>query len=546
MTTNLVTKTEAVYDWVPFYEELATKLVEYRSKQPELIAFLKELRDDDLPVVPLNDMDKDKSRFLLEEICPFTFFASFNRQITPENRKTILAKVKNKFHIEAPVPSGFSGIPVVNNQNSWFFPYKYKRKADDIDRLWDLLAAAVGQDPLNSSDFQQAFKRCAVSTGLRFKLTMALFWIRPNQFLNLDKVNRNFLNESIKKRGFNFDFYKECLERVKKDAGNKPLYQLSHEAYEKRDPRTGSLKYRKGPDTTGDGTRSAYTVEDARSDGLFLSNNQIELARKSLEDKKNIVLQGPPGVGKTFFADKLAYIFLGEKNDKYVQTIQFHPSYTYEDFVRGYRPSIDGTSRFVLKDGPFLELCKKAIDDEDHSYILIIDEINRANLSQVFGELFLLLEKDKRGRSVTPMYAEDGEQFTIPENLYIIGTMNTADRSLALVDFALRRRFAFITLEPCFDELFADWLIQNEMNSDLVSLICSKLNELNGMISEDRQLGQSYCVGHSFFCPNEDDLSHFDTEWYQRVVESEILPLLKEYWHEREDDLNKAMSLLLV
>jgi 5-methylcytosine-specific restriction protein B len=222
--------------------------------------------------------------------------------------------------------------------------------------------------------------------------------------------------------------------------------------------------------------------------------------------------------------------------------VQFHPSFSYEDMVRGYRPT-GASGKFDLVDGPFLQLRQKAENDPDKDFVLIVDEINRGNVSQVFGELIMLLEADKRGKEncVVPLYRRsDDETLHVPPNLYVIGTMNIADRSLALVDYALRRRFAFVTLTPRYDHpMYREWLEERGMNPNLSQLIIGRMTALNQQISEDSQLGEAFLVGHSFFCPTGKDFSALDEQWYREIVETEIKPLLVEYW---QDDPAKAKS----
>jgi 5-methylcytosine-specific restriction protein B len=300
--------------------------------------------------------------------------------------------------------------------------------------------------------------------------------------------------------------------------------------------------------TVPDGGMTPYSVADMLADGVFLSQAEIEQALDRWKKKKNLIMQGAPGVGKTFVARKLAYALLSERDPSRVVTVQFHPSFAYEDFVRGYRPT-EQAAKFELIDGPLLEICKRASDDPDRDYVLLIDEINRANLAQVFGELLMLLEADKRGveHAVTPIYRRnENDKFHVPENLFFIGTMNIADRSLALVDYALRRRFAFLTLEPRYsDPAFRKWLQERGMNDTLAAKIVNRVTALNAKISEDSLLGPAYQVGHSFFCPLGTDFSHLDDQWYREVVETEIKPLLLEYWYDAPQKAEAATADLL-
>ena len=225
------------------------------------------------------------------------------------------------------------------------------------------------------------------------------------------------------------------------------------------------------------------------------------------------------GVGKTYAAKRLAYSIMGEKDTSRVKMVQFHQSYSYEDFIMGFRPTQTG---FELKTGVFYEFCRKAADD-DRPYFFIIDEINRGNLSKIFGELFMLIENDKRGVELQLLYAD--EQFSIPSNVHIIGMMNTADRSLAMLDYALRRRFAFFDILPAFDSTGFRAYRKNVNNPKFDKLI-SAVQQLNEVIASDESLGEGFCVGHSYFCTNVT----INDEWLKSVVEFELIPLLKEYW----------------
>lgn len=266
---------------------------------------------------------------------------------------------------------------------------------------------------------------------------------------------------------------------------------------------------------------SSYTKEDFLND-VFMSEEEYERLRSVLVFKKNVILQGAPGVGKTYTAKRLAYSIMGEKNVERVMMVQFHQSYSYEDFIMGFRPSDNG---FELRKGAFYNFCKKAELDACNDYFFIIDEINRGNLSKIFGELFMLLENYKRGASLQLVYSD--EKFSIPDNLYIIGMMNTADRSLAMLDYALRRRFAFFELQPGFETDGFKTYQSNINNRKLDNLIACVKN-LNYTIVADESLGEGFCIGHSYFCNLTPE--SVNDQVISNIVEYELIPLLKEYW----------------
>ena len=263
---------------------------------------------------------------------------------------------------------------------------------------------------------------------------------------------------------------------------------------------------------------------------VFIDEEKYNSIVSMLDKKKNIILEGAPGVGKTFMAKRLAYSIIGSKDTSKVELIQFHQSYSYEDFIEGYRPTENG---FELQRGIFYKLCKKAYNDKSNNYYLIIDEINRGNLSKIFGELLMLIEYDKREDSLKLAYSE--EDFSVPENLYIIGLMNTADRSLALIDYALRRRFSFIRIEPAFESSKFIKNFNDKFDNDYTNII-DIIKKINDAIENDKSLGSGFKIGHSYFCPNLKDRKGNKKD-LEDIIRYEIIPLLEEYWYDDEDTL---------
>ncbi len=702
-------------DWVEFYQRFADRLLDFKTDRKKLISIIKESYNEINMKYPFLEKGAESI-----DLCPFTVFGTFNKGISAENRISLLEKYKEKFNIDAPVPTGFDSIPVLNNLSAWFFAYQEKRNDDDIDNLWEFFEAAIrfadeGVEN-NKERFIKTYDQVMKQRQVKWNITFGLYWIRPYDYISLDSRNRNYLLKAATeyskllddyaslKKPPNGSRYLELVERFKtafksdevphkdfpelsyqafktpfydalKESAENPveldtdnvnywiyspgrnseywdefyaknimaigfgdignlenfgsktaivealksdydkdktyknsalaLWQFSNEmkpgdvvyvkegmynligrgivkgTYHYDESRTDYKHVRamqwthKGewahpgqaaiktltkispyldyinvletiirvndPDDTGDGsgvepTREyeTYTEEEVLNE-VFFSEAKYEMIVSILKNKQNLILQGPPGVGKTFAAKRIAYSMLGEMDKSRVKMIQFHQNYSYEDFIMGYRPTKEG---FELKPGPFYEFCKTAEEDDENDYFFIIDEINRGNLSKIFGELLMLIEKDKRGESLKLMYKD--ELFKVPENLYVIGLMNTADRSLAIIDYALRRRFAFVDLEPEFESPNFNLIVKESNNSRFRALI-SQIKQLNETIEADENLGAGFKIGHSYFCVFES----VTDERLEAIIRYEILPLLHEYWFDDKDKVATWKAKLL-
>lgn len=314
------------------------------------------------------------------------------------------------------------------------------------------------------------------------------------------------------------------MEYLKNQQGS--FFKLTKEEYE-------ALMYQideANPEEIKRKDMSSYNDNKFLSE-VYISKAMLNQIKHLLLRKKNVILQGAPGVGKTFCAKRLAYTILGEENDDRISFIQFHQNYSYEDFIMGYKPE---GSDFVLKEGVFYRFCRKALANPKDKYFFIIDEINRGNLSKIFGELLMLIEKDYRDTYASMPYKE--ERFVVPHNLYIIGMMNTADRSLAMIDYALRRRFSFVEMEPGFEsEGFKNY--QKGLKSELFNKIVGLIKELNVDISDDNSLGNGFKIGHSYLCGIKQ--KECTKELLEEIVKYDILPMLQEYWFDNQDKVDR-------
>jgi len=278
-----------------------------------------------------------------------------------------------------------------------------------------------------------------------------------------------------------------------------------------------------------------YTKENFLSE-VFMDSEKYDTLKYILKNKKNIILQGAPGVGKTYAAERLAYSIMGEKDSSRIELIQFHQNYSYEDFIMGFKPEQDGDG-FKLTSGIFYNFCKKAEVNPENDYFFIIDEINRGNMSKIFGELLMAIEKEYRGKNITLAYS--GIKFMVPSNVYIIGMMNTADRSLAMIDYALRRRFSFFEIEPGFEtEGFKKY--QAIINNKKFDKLVQKIIELNYVIKKDESLGTGFCIGHSYLC-NQTECTD---KWMEAVIDYDIIPMIREYWFDNEEKQKKWEDIL--
>lgn len=569
------------FAWTDFYEAVAEKLLSYKENRTPLIEGIHEIASRVPGLTYLQDKFPDGTSGPLQDICPFTAMGTFNRSMTDANRKSIAGELAKFLGVTVPVPPSFEGIPVLNNQRSWFFSYADKRGAGDIDALWHVFAAASKLEESDQSEdrdaFIQAYDAATQVWGVAWNLSTGLYWAHPWDFLTLDSQSRHYINKRLglsieitaPQGPCNGQAYLKLLDNLRSrfSEDDYPVHSfpdLSLASWMYKDPVDESVSTGDGGSTTTEeqqaegGVHEAfqvaapivpYSVEDILKEGCFLDRAEIDLLLDRLRTKKNLILQGPPGTGKTWLAKRLAFALMGQKDDSKVRAVQFHPNLSYEDFVRGWRPT--GEGKLSLADGVFMEAIKAARKEPSSKFLVVIEEINRGNPAQIFGELLTLLEAGKRtpSEALELCYPDaDGVRrpVHIPENLYVIGTMNIADRSLALVDLALRRRFAFVGLEPRLGSVWRQWVVKScGIDEALVTEIEQRIADLNERIVSDARLGKQFRIGHSYVTPVHRVEAGDTKKWFRQVVETEIGPLLEEYWFDAPDEAHKATAQLI-
>ena len=565
------------FHWTEFYEAVAEKLLDYRYDRRPLVEGIREIAARRPLLSYLQERFSDGRVGPLTDICPFTAMGTFNRSVTGANRREIAAEMAELLGVEVPVPNSVDGIPFLNNQKSWFYGYAKDRGDGDIDALWHVFAAAsrfVDSDqPERRAELAVAYDEAIKVRGVAWNLSVGLFWAHPWDFVTLDVPSRSYLSDRLRlmlpgagRQGpLDGESYLKLLDdlKIRFEEESYPVHsnpELSYEAYRARGsdnpPRTGN----EDGELTDDNPSipevvpplppiEPYSIDDVLADGCFLERGEIERLIERLRTRKNLILQGPPGTGKTWIARRLAFALMGERDEGRVRTVQFHPNLSYEDFVRGWRPA--GNGRLELADGVFMEAIQKASENPAAKLVVVIEEINRGNPAQIFGEMLTLLEAGKRtpGEAIELCYPDaDGKRrpVHVPENLHVIGTMNIADRSLALVDLAFRRRFAFVTLEPKLGEAWRDWVVrEGGVDPERAEDIEHRITELNERIAGDPGLGKQFRIGHSYVTPTHRLEDGATRNWFRQVAETEIGPLLEEYWFDSPERANEAVERLV-
>ncbi len=539
------------FPWTSFYEAVARKLLEQRERREELAVGLYGAVAQAHANNYLQTKSADGTAEPIRDIDPFTFLAAFNRGTTPENAGKVANEIATLLgvDIEVSIPPAES-VPTAYAQ-AWFFNYNNRTSYGEIDILWDFFLCAdrlaSADTPENRSAFTEKFDAAMKTEYTGFSLTYGLFWSHPRVFPPLRRNAKRYIESA-----FNVELpsrltgarYLEIRDELHEGFANGavPAHSMPEFALMCCQPPSSLPDSMPEPDVP-----ASYVLQDVMQEGCFLDYAELEQLLEILRDKKNLILQGAPGTGKTWLAKRLAYALIGQKDRDQIRSVQFHPNLSYEDFVRGWRPA--GNGQLVIAEGLFMEAIREAQDHPDETRVVVVEEINRGNPALIFGELLTLLEADKRSpdEGLELAYPDpDGQRrrVYVPPNLYVIGTMNIADRSLALVDFALRRRFAFAALEPRFNDAWFAW-VTTRCGIDAASAreIQDRMTALNDRIAQDPELGRNFLIGHSYVTPSQPVPDA--RVWFRQVAATEIRPLLQEYWFATPDKVDEAMEPLL-
>lgn len=535
--------------WAPFLVDLSNQLLAYKKNRTALVEKIKIIAEKQNLSYLLNKE--------LNDICPFTVIGMINRQMTIPNRQAIAADLAQALSLESELPIDFDGIPLLNNMKSWFFSFEQFQQPNDIQNLWDFFELAIlfadGEDTAQSKlQFIDSYDSLLKQKGIGWNITMALFWIRPWDYLSLDGSSRKYIEEELKikipyggfKKTIDGKNYLELIAELKQlfehdNSIVKSFPELSIKAY---DPNLLDEDEIATESIIVEYTK--ISLKDIIANQCFIGEERLDRIVRRIESKKNVIFQGATGTGKTWIAQQLAEYIAGNNKENFIH-VQFHPTTSYEDFIRGWRPNSEG--KLQLVDGPFLELINRARHNPSQKFVILIEEINRGNPSQIFGEMLTLIENSKRAHqhSLELIYKKDkNEKIYVPDNVYVLGTMNIADRSLAKLDLAFRRRFAFEELEPTFNDVWMKVVSEKIEDTGLeeIQKLRIKIEHLNRVIEDDPRLGKPFCLGHSFFTPIQSSTGI--QEWLNDVVDSQIKPLLLDYWPDNVSHVDAQCNTL--
>lgn len=537
------------FSWHQFFGELREKLVDWRDNQEDLLKILCDCQKNHG-----YKTCRESGPLGIRSVDPFTVFGQFL-----PFKNDFAAELARRLDLTPPRDI-FGDVPPANRGKLFWEVQKntdVRYYSENIRLLWDVYDATLNFIVENRTTnmrkkFFDAFDKCVARKQMARTLPIGLFWMFPDEFVPLDGKTHTYIDDNTSQKWIDHkritrkgagERYLEYCEVLKDELEQCDIKEHSFSVLVACARRQISL-----PKLDHNKEKKVYNLTSLVDDGCFLSESDLEDVIETWRQKRNLILQGPPGTGKTWLAKRLANHLLSlssitQESDQ-LQAVQFHANTSYEDFVQGYRPSSEGLS---LEDGPFLKMIKRAISCPDSKFVFVIEEINRGTPAQIFGELLTLLEKDKRVKSEALQLSYSQDKIYIPENLYVIGTMNTADRSLAIMDFALRRRFAFVTLEPNLNDRWRQWCLSKWNDEQEWYRVKNEIDSLNKLIETDPLLGKHFAIGHSFVTP----ITEFETlqdvrDWYTRVVAREILPLVSEYWFDDNEKREQAENIFRV